>query len=363
MIAPDRYKQRFREAGWDDTTAARWGMIENIDDNMGRLLDKLDEYGLTDKTLVIFLTDNGQSHLEGERNGQPVRLFQGAMRGHKGTPYGRGCASRRSGDGPGRCRRASTVRGSRPTSTCSRRWLSWRGPSGLRRRLRVAAWSPCLQIQRLTGPIDSCSCTWGGGRGGRRQPAGMAAGLCGRRGTRLVNNSELYDVAQDPQETKNVIAEHPQQVAAMREAYDAWWAGIDTANGQRGDAAGSRAPPGRVTKKRQLEASGIPTWQPPPWSRTPSITRGVACASIGLSLVLARVGMGLPKTARRRRLLATHSRRCRRGDARRLDAAADGPGDPRHPRSTTFRPLTSSWHISDPPWSGVSASGRGRRPL
>ena len=36
-----------------------FGMIENIDDNFGRLLAKLDEWGLDENTLVIFMTDNG----------------------------------------------------------------------------------------------------------------------------------------------------------------------------------------------------------------------------------------------------------------------------------------------------------------
>jgi len=33
MIAPDNYKKRFLEEGYDENTAARYGMIENIDDN------------------------------------------------------------------------------------------------------------------------------------------------------------------------------------------------------------------------------------------------------------------------------------------------------------------------------------------
>jgi arylsulfatase len=40
----------------------------------------------------------------------------------------------------------------------------------------------------------------------------------------LVNNEELYDLKNDPGETKNVIAEHPDVVARLRAAYDQWWA-------------------------------------------------------------------------------------------------------------------------------------------
>ena len=39
----------------------------------------------------------------------------------------------------------------------------------------------------------------------------------------LVNNKELYDLSNDPGETENVIAEHPQVVNQLRAVYDQWW--------------------------------------------------------------------------------------------------------------------------------------------
>ena len=39
----------------------------------------------------------------------------------------------------------------------------------------------------------------------------------------LVNNAELYDLKADPDETHNVIAEHPEVVASLQAAYDTWW--------------------------------------------------------------------------------------------------------------------------------------------
>ena len=55
-----------------------YGMIENIDDNVGRLLAKLDELILAEKTVVILFSDNGcQQH-----NG-----YNAGFRGWKGTPY------------------------------------------------------------------------------------------------------------------------------------------------------------------------------------------------------------------------------------------------------------------------------------
>ena len=40
-------------------TASVYGMVTNIDDNVGRLLTALDEHGLARDTIVVFLTDNG----------------------------------------------------------------------------------------------------------------------------------------------------------------------------------------------------------------------------------------------------------------------------------------------------------------
>jgi len=42
-----------------DTTSKIYGMVENIDDNVGRMLAALDSLELAEHTVVIFLTDNG----------------------------------------------------------------------------------------------------------------------------------------------------------------------------------------------------------------------------------------------------------------------------------------------------------------
>ena len=54
-----------------------YAMVSNIDDNIGRLLSKLEELKIADNTLVIFMTDNGP---------QQVR-YVGGMRGRKGSVY------------------------------------------------------------------------------------------------------------------------------------------------------------------------------------------------------------------------------------------------------------------------------------
>ncbi len=47
---------------WDVRMAVYAAMIDRLDQNVGRVLDKLKEMGVADNTVVIFLSDNGASH-------------------------------------------------------------------------------------------------------------------------------------------------------------------------------------------------------------------------------------------------------------------------------------------------------------
>ncbi|MBP1665974.1 MAG: arylsulfatase, partial [Bacteroidetes bacterium] len=54
-----------------------YAMVKNIDDNIGKILQKLDELSLTENTIVIFMTDNGPQQLR----------YNAGMRGLKGSVY------------------------------------------------------------------------------------------------------------------------------------------------------------------------------------------------------------------------------------------------------------------------------------
>ncbi|MCP3929522.1 MAG: arylsulfatase [Bacteroidetes bacterium] len=70
-----------------DTTVDRhariFAMIENIDQNVGKLFEKLDELQITDNTLVIFMVDNGPNS----------RRYVGPFRGKKGEVWEGGIRS------------------------------------------------------------------------------------------------------------------------------------------------------------------------------------------------------------------------------------------------------------------------------
>lgn len=70
---------RYADLVKDKEVAKFFGMIANIDDNVGKLLAKLSEWGLERDTLVIFMNDNGGT--------VGTRIFNAGMRAQKGTPW------------------------------------------------------------------------------------------------------------------------------------------------------------------------------------------------------------------------------------------------------------------------------------
>ena len=71
-----KYSDLFKDK-CDKKQAAFFGMIVNIDENMGLLMEKIDQWNLTDNTLLIFMTDNGSA--------AGSRIHNAGMRGGKGT--------------------------------------------------------------------------------------------------------------------------------------------------------------------------------------------------------------------------------------------------------------------------------------
>jgi arylsulfatase A-like enzyme len=74
----------FLEMSEKDKEDARkvYGMVSNIDDNVGRLLQHVDELGLRENTIVIFMTDNGpqQRRYNAGMRGLKSHVFRGGIR-------------------------------------------------------------------------------------------------------------------------------------------------------------------------------------------------------------------------------------------------------------------------------------------
>jgi arylsulfatase A-like enzyme len=73
-----RYRDPYLAMGLPDETARVYGMVENIDENFGRLLTALEKLGLRENTVVLFLSDNGGT-------GKP--RYDAGLRGGKSSVY------------------------------------------------------------------------------------------------------------------------------------------------------------------------------------------------------------------------------------------------------------------------------------
>jgi arylsulfatase A-like enzyme len=227
---PPGYEQRYQGLGLDDTTSKIYAMIANIDDNLGRLLGKLDELKLADNTIVVFLTDNGPQ--------QP--RFNGVFRDRKGSVYDGGihvpCLLRWPGKfAPGaKNRQLAAHIDIAPTllDAC-----------GVRRPANVAFDGASL-LGVLTGkspPIESRQLFFQWHRGDRPELGRACAARLGnlklvqslsREGNLPAERPwELYDLSTDPGEQQNLIVKEPELAARMKAAYEKWFADVSSTRG------------------------------------------------------------------------------------------------------------------------------------
>jgi arylsulfatase A len=209
---PDRYFDKYKQRGFDDALAGIYGMIENVDDNVGRLLRRLDELQLRDDTIVVYLHDNGPN---GAR-------FNGGMKGAKGQVHEGGVRSP----------------------------LFVRWPGQLKPGLRVPQiaahidlFPTLLDLCGVAPPrgvqLDGLSLApllkGGGGEWPNRllftyhfpnpDNARRGPGAVRTQQHRLViteKGAELYDMLADPRQQRDIAAIEPQAVARLRAAYETW---------------------------------------------------------------------------------------------------------------------------------------------
>ena len=79
-----KYSQPFVEKGFSQNRANFYGMLVNFDENMGRLEQFLQDEGLRENTIFIFMTDNGTAGPWYPKEGED---FTAGLRGIKGSIY------------------------------------------------------------------------------------------------------------------------------------------------------------------------------------------------------------------------------------------------------------------------------------
>ncbi|MEC8323321.1 MAG: arylsulfatase, partial [Bacteroidota bacterium] len=196
-----------------------YGMITNIDDNIGILTRKLEDLGISDNTILIFMTDNGSSM--GDKKIENITAFNAGMRGKKNSEYDGGHRVPFFVKYPnGKLEAGKDVNNISahidvlPTliELCG---LKLNKPIDFDGKSLMPLingsdenWSERLLItdsQRVEHPIK-----W-------RKSAVMSDNW------RLVNGEELYNMVDDPGQTNDVALKEPKKVEKFQKAYDTWW--------------------------------------------------------------------------------------------------------------------------------------------
>lgn len=58
---PEELFMKYKDKGYSDHVARLYGMIELVDKNIGKILDEVEQSGLSEKTIIMFLSDDGPS--------------------------------------------------------------------------------------------------------------------------------------------------------------------------------------------------------------------------------------------------------------------------------------------------------------
>jgi len=222
---PQRYKDLYQDLEVNDRLKIFWGMITNIDDNLGVMMDRLEHWGLLDNTILVFMGDNGTCMgpdfwPENERADWSDRYNNG-MRGGKGSHYDGGhrvfgyvyypAAGIEGGRDVGQITAHIDLMPTlmelceipKPANvefdgTSLVPLLTGTNEEWPERRLIV-------HNQRVMDPIK-----W-------KETSVMTDRW------RLVDKTHLYDIKQDPGQQNNIIENHPEVAEKLSIEYDQWW--------------------------------------------------------------------------------------------------------------------------------------------
>jgi len=225
MFAPEKYKKRFLEAGYDKSSAARYGMIENIDDNFGELLANLKQWNALENTIVIFMTDNGMSMAPIKINKKKIMPFNAGMKGRKNTPHegGTHVPMFLSWD-------KLTEKDVDITALCAH-------IDFFKTFTELAGAELPKEMQELDGRslvplLTDKNSEWtdrtlffhcGRWKAGDIKKHKYTKCAVRTAKWRFVNNTELYNIQSDPNETTEISNKHPEVVKELQASYEKWW--------------------------------------------------------------------------------------------------------------------------------------------
>ena len=211
----DLYTDLVPKDGKEDDRARFYGMITNIDENIGTLYELLEKEGLLENTILIFMTDNGTSCAGPGYN-------TCGLKGHKNSEYDGGHRV------PFFIRYPNALRSPYDENTltanidfmptlldlCGIDLSRYTNCDFHGKSLKPLLTQPnsewpertiVTDSQRLVNPVK-----W-------RKSAVMTERW------RLINGTELYDIKEDRGQEDDISGDFPEVVAELREEYNQWW--------------------------------------------------------------------------------------------------------------------------------------------
>jgi arylsulfatase A-like enzyme len=209
-----------------EAIALAYGMIENLDYNIGRLLQTLDELKLAEQTIVVFLTDNGPGGVR----------WNGGLRDRKGSVYEGGirvpCFIRWTGRWPGgQVLDMPLAHIDLAPTLCQLCGIAWKGVCDGR------SFAEHLRDPKRPWPDRYLFFQWHRGDRPEKYRAFAVRGprykLVQAAGTAPGSNwqprYELFDLLADPYEQHDLAADKPEIVAELKREYERWFEDVTQA--------------------------------------------------------------------------------------------------------------------------------------
>ncbi|MGY6648419.1 arylsulfatase [Wenyingzhuangia sp. IMCC45574] len=233
-----------------------FAMIENIDDNFGKLMKRLTDAGALDNTLIIFTTDNGVTKKNGGSD-----IFNAGFKTGKGSPQEGGGHVPCFWFWKGKLQENVDVKALTAHIDLYKTFCELTGtkiPNNIQ-ELEGRSLVPLLQNPKAEWEDRILYHTVG------RWKPGVAPVRDARWGVRtqkwrLVTGNKLFDIENDPKEDHNVISEHPEVAKKLLKQYHLWWEQtlpflINENRTWKGDAP-------YVKLYKEAKKKGIPYWNP-----------------------------------------------------------------------------------------------------
>lgn len=209
-LCDDKFSDPYLKKGMTPQVSKFFGQIANIDENMQRLLTALDETGLAENTILVFMTDNGST--------AGYDVFNAGMRGHKRSPYEGGhrvplfirWPKGNLGE-PRDISELTQVQDILPTliDFCNLKKPENAGFDGVSLAFLLTGKVNNLDDRMLVVEYENPS-----------QPKENKAVLW--KQWRLVKDTELYDLSVDPGQSKDVAEQYSEVVKKMQNYYKEW---------------------------------------------------------------------------------------------------------------------------------------------